>query len=107
MADQAPRYSVEVWDLDEFFSILGSLPESQQTRVTELMAGHLGRAPRRTLPPLLKELRGKWKGVYQFELGNDCRLLYEVEDSPRKTVRIFFLGKHPEWDKRRKMDQGR
>jgi hypothetical protein len=72
------------------------------------MAGHLTRAPRQMRPPLLKELRGRWKGVYQFELSEDCRLMYEVEDEPVRKVRIIFLGtQHPQWDKRRRMNQGR
>jgi mRNA-degrading endonuclease RelE of RelBE toxin-antitoxin system len=91
--------------MDEFFAKLGSLPASQQERVTELMAGHLTRAPKEMHPPLLKALHGTWRGVYQFELGQDNRLLYEV-DSDARVVRIVFLGHHPQWDRRRPFQAG-
>ncbi len=100
MAEATP-YTVEVWEVDEFFAKLGALPASQQERITELMAGHLCHSPKQMRPPLLKELRGSWRGVYQFELGRATRLLYEVDDAGRK-VRITYLGQHPEWDKKRK-----
>lgn len=106
MAGDEATYSVEVWDLDEFFEILERFPESQQQRVTEFLSLHLTTRPRTMIPGLLKELKGKWKGVYQFECGGPRRLLYEVDEQARK-VRVTYLGEHPDWDKRGRMDSGR
>jgi hypothetical protein len=52
------------------------------------------------IPGLLKALKGTWTGIYQFECGGGRRLLYEVDDAAR-TVRILYLGNHPEWHKRK------
>ena len=103
MAGQAP-HSVEVWKLDAFFAVLATFPPAQQKRITDFMAGHLSERPKVMVPGQLKELKGAWSGVYQLDCGKGRRLLYEVDDGARK-VRIIYLGEHPEWDKRHKMQR--
>ncbi len=51
-------------------------------------------------PGSMKEVKARWRGVYQFECGGSRRMLYEVDDSFR-VVRIIYLGEHPEWGKSR------
>jgi mRNA-degrading endonuclease RelE of RelBE toxin-antitoxin system len=105
MAQEAP-YNVEAWDIDEFFEILMTrLPDAQQKRITDFMAGWLTQRPKQMIPGQLKELKGKWKGVYQLDCGTR-RLHYEVDDATR-TVRIISLGEHPDWSHRRRTDAGR
>jgi mRNA-degrading endonuclease RelE of RelBE toxin-antitoxin system len=99
MADEE-RYSVRVWDSDEFFAVLESFPPAQQERITDFMANHLAVRPRVMIPGVLKELKGNWSGVYQLECGGPRRLLYEVDDSGH-AVTIIYLGHHPQWGKRR------
>lgn len=94
------EYRVEVFN--GFWEALERLPAAQQDRVTELMDGHLVRDPKRMHPPMLKQLKGRFAHLYQFECGKSKRLLYEVDDAGR-TVRIVYLGEHPEWEKRGKM----
>ena len=98
MAGQAKRYRVEVWDRDEFLGAFLALPESQQVRVSELMNDHLPYRPKEMRPPLLKQLKGSYGHLRQFECGQSRRLLYEIDDTSM-TVRIVYLGEHPEWDK--------
>ncbi len=98
-------YHIEVWDPDEFFAILETFPRSQQDRVTDFMANHLAVRPKVMIPGQLKELKGKWSGVYQLECGRGRRLLYEVDERGKK-ARILYLGDHPEWQKRRPIARG-
>ena len=105
MADEPP-YRVEVWDLDEFFTILQTFPPAQQERITDFMAVHLSVRPTVMIPGVLKRLSGKWANTYQLECGRNRRLLYEVDDGTR-TVKIVYLGFHPEWEKRRRVNRGR
>ena len=97
MADAAP-YRIELWDTGDFFAMLESFPASQHERVTDFMANHLQVRPRVLIPGQLKQLKARWRGIYQFECGGSRRLLYEVDDS-RRVVRIIYLGEHPEWEK--------
>ena len=91
-------YRVDVWDVDAFFAMLATFPESQQGRLTDLIAGHLRRAPNQMFPPLLKQLHGPWRRTYRWEMGKN-RMLYRVDDVSR-VVTIFYLGAHPDWEKR-------
>lgn len=102
MAEQeAKPYSIKVWDMDEFFAELQTFPDAQQKRITDFMAGYLRTKPRTIIPGQLTEMHGRWEGVFSLECGKSRRLMYEVDDATR-TVRIIYLGKHPEWEKRRK-----
>jgi len=106
MAEEEALYSVNPWDMEEFFQVLQTFPPAQQERVIQFMAQHFTRRPKVMIPGQLKALRGKWQGTFQLECGGGRRLLYEV-DEQRRAVNIIYLGDHPEWDKHRKMDRGR
>ena len=97
MAEHEKRYSV-VADWDEYFAELERCPESQQGRVTDLVANILTTNPKVTHPPLLKKLHGVHSHLWQFECGGSRRLLYSVDDRTM-TVRIEYFGPHPPWDK--------
>ena len=97
MAEPAP-YSVEVYK--GFWVALETQPPSQQGRVTQFMVSHLSVRPRATIPGQSKRLKATYSHLYQLDCGKD-RLLYEVDDDLR-TVRIVYLGPHPEWEKRGK-----
>lgn len=64
------------------------------------MAQHLPARPKVMIPGVLKELKGQWAGIYQFECGGPRRMLYEVNEEQR-VVTIIYLGNHPRWEKRR------
>jgi len=101
MDSEAARYSVEVWDWDDYWAAFEALPEAQQVRVSELMANHLPFRPNQMRPPLLKQLHGTHSHLKQFECGSH-RLIYEVLEDEAK-VRVVFLGLHPPWEKRAKV----
>lgn len=101
MVEEAP-YRVVVWDENEFIEAFLALPDAQQTRVSELMNGHLKENPREMHPPMLKQLKGAQSHLYQFECGKSQRFIYEI-DEPSKEVRVVYLGHHPPWEQRGKV----
>lgn len=99
--DEATRYKLEVWDLDEYVAAFTSLPESQQKRVSDLYNNHLPNQPHKMMPPMLKRLKGQQSHLRQFTCGN-WRLHYTIDDEAM-LVTIVDLGKHKEWEKRGKV----
>lgn len=65
-----------------------------------LIAEYLPKSPLVMHPPKLKELKGEWKGHYQFDLAGNHRLIYTV-DEEAKVVYVEEIGGHPDWSKRR------
>lgn len=87
-------YTVEVED--EAWEGLSSLPLSAQEKVTALWRDHTQYTPTKRIPGKLKELRGVHKGLFQFDITKDKRMIYRV-DEDSKTVYIEHIGGHPEW----------
>lgn len=94
-------YQIEVYD--GFWDALEAVAAAQQERITAFMAGHFSHQPRVMIPGQLKRLKGAHSHLHQLECGKD-RLLYEIHEQPRRVVRIVYLGKHPEWEKRGKVN---
>lgn len=92
------EYRVEVYE--GFWEDLARLSEAQQLRITDFMALHFAVRPRVVIPGQLKRLKATYSHLYQLDCGKD-RLLYEVDDD-RMTVRIVYVGPHPDWSKRRR-----
>jgi mRNA-degrading endonuclease YafQ of YafQ-DinJ toxin-antitoxin module len=49
-----------------------------------------------------KPLKGEHKGYWEYELAQFKRLIY-WPDHEQHVVYIDYLGKHPDWRKRRRM----
>ena len=92
-------YKVEVEE--EAWAGLSSLPTSAQEKVTALWRDHLQHTPTQRIPGKVKELRGEYKGFYQYDISRDARMIWRVDEHTR-TVYVEYIGKHPEWEKRRK-----
>lgn len=97
---EGAKYRIEVYE--GFWQALESVAAAQQERITAFMAGHFTYQPRVMIPGQLKRLKGAHSHLHQLDCGKD-RLLYEVADEPERVVRIVYLGKHPEWDKKGKV----
>jgi mRNA-degrading endonuclease RelE of RelBE toxin-antitoxin system len=64
--------------------------------VRQFITSHLASRPLERIPGKVKELRGRYKGVMQFDIDANYRLLYRVENESR-TVFILYIGTHPKW----------
>ena len=54
-------------------------------------------ADRRPVPGKLKKLKGKYKGILQYDVTqNDARVWYRI-DRKEKRVIILYAGHHPNW----------
>lgn len=85
---------------DEAWEGLSSLPESAQEKVTAFWRDHLQHRPTQRIPGKLKELKGEYKGYYQFDISMNERMIYTVNED-LKTVYVEYIGKHPDWGRRR------
>lgn len=80
---------------------MARLDDGHVNRVMTFMRDHLRFRPRERHPGL-KELRGTWRGYYQFEVSRalGLRLIYTV-DVDERTVDIVYFGTHPSWRRSR------
>ena len=102
--DPDQDFCVEIEDLDEYFDELERLPPAAQEELTSFVAHYLTKQPTTIIPQLigkLKELKGDYKGFWQYDVG-EKRLIYLPELSPKRRVLIKYLGPHPDWKKRGK-----
>ena len=59
------------------------------------IASHLTRNPLERIPGKTKELRGKYKGVMQYDIDRNDRIMYRV-DKAERVVFIQYIGPHPD-----------
>jgi mRNA-degrading endonuclease RelE of RelBE toxin-antitoxin system len=101
--DEGQDYRIEIEDADEYWAELERLPSATQEEVTSFVANYLTKQPTTIIPQLagkLKELKGDYKGYWQYDVG-EKRLIYLPEENPRRVL-IKYLGPHPDWSKRGK-----
>ena len=94
-----PVYKIDIEE--EAWTGLDSLSESAQEKVFTLWRDYLCYTPTQRIPGKLKRLRGEFSAYYQFEVTKDIRMIYAVEEDAKK-VRIEYIGKHPDWSRRRR-----
>jgi len=71
-------------------------PRRQRT-VRQFITSHLASRPLERIPgKAVKELRGSYKGILQFDIDANYRLLYRVDERSR-TVFVIYVGTHPKW----------
>lgn len=85
---------------DEVWDALAKMPEGRADKVFRFWQGHLRHTPTRRIPGIVKELKGEYKGAYQFDVSRELRMIYWVDEA-EQTVYIEYLGPHPDWSKRR------
>ena len=91
-------YTLEVEE--RAWQALSCLPESAQDKVFALWRDHLSHTPTQRIPGKLKQLRGDYRDYYQFEITKSQRMIYSVDEAS-KTVYVEYIGKHPEWKRRK------
>jgi Txe/YoeB family toxin of Txe-Axe toxin-antitoxin module len=89
------KYEDKVWGAIE------RLPESCQEKVLVLWRDHLRFQPTQTIPGKLKQLKGRHKGYYQFDINDKDRMIYSVDET-EAVVYIEYVGPHPEWKRGRR-----
>jgi mRNA-degrading endonuclease RelE of RelBE toxin-antitoxin system len=82
-------------DARKAFQPGGMSPRRQRT-ARQFIASHLKTKPLERIPGKVKELRGRYKGIMQFDIDDNYRLLYRV-DRESRTVLILYIGTHPKW----------
>ena len=95
-----PKGKYRVAPAHEAWKGLASLSESAQERVTALWRDHLQHTPKLRIPGKLKELKGEYKGYYQYDINQRDRMIYWVDDR-EMIVYVEYIGKHPDWKRRR------
>ncbi len=83
----------------EALFLLGSTHQAAFIEATTFLGEYAPKTPKKMHPPRLKELRGDFKGHYQFDFAGNHRLIYTV-DEDTKTVYVERCGPHPDWAKR-------
>jgi mRNA-degrading endonuclease RelE of RelBE toxin-antitoxin system len=72
------------------------LPKAYQNKVFRLWKSHLCKQPTQRIPGKLKELKGRYKGYYQFDINDKDRMIYSVDEAER-VVYVEYVGPHPDW----------
>lgn len=96
--DDAPY---EIIPSEDVWREIEKLPESAQEKIFALWRDQLRHTPTKRIPGKLKELKGEYKGLYQYEVTGSERMVFSVDEAERK-VYIEYVGKHPDWSRRRK-----
>lgn len=47
----------------------------------------------------LKELKGEHRGLWQFDIDRDYRIIYRIDDEA-KQILIEYIGYHPDWGRK-------
>ena len=77
-------------------SYLDQMKSGHLNRLMKFLGGHASQSPTTSIPGSLKELKGDWKGYWQYDVSMDIKLIYRVDEESR-TVYVDYLGPHPEW----------
>ena len=85
---------------EEAWKGLSSLSEAGQEKVTALWRDHIQHTPKVRIPGKLKELKGDYKGYYQYDITQKDRMIYGVDDA-EMIVYVEYIGAHPDWKRRR------
>lgn len=101
MEGSQSAYEVGHRDPEEFWKVMRRLERGHMNKVMAFLRDHLRVCPKDPYSGL-KELRGTWRGYYQFEVSRSLglRLIYTVDEDARE-VRIEYLGTHPSWSRAR------
>jgi Txe/YoeB family toxin of Txe-Axe toxin-antitoxin module len=86
---------------DEVWGAIGRLPEPFQEKIFCLLRDHVCKQPTQTIPGKLKQLKGRHKGYYQFDINDKDRMIYSVDET-EAVVYIEYVGPHPEWKRGRR-----
>ena len=91
------RYTVRL--PDDFWEVMGRLADGHVNKVMEFLRDHVQVCPRDRCAGL-KELRGEWRGHYQYDVSKSLgtRLIYTVDVAAR-TVDVVYFGSHPSWSR--------
>lgn len=95
-----PETPYEIMIDDDIWASIAALPrESQRDNCLKFLWSHASHTPTLRIPGKLKRLRGEHSDLFQYEIDQEYRLLYTV-DEERKRVHVQYVGYHPDWSKR-------
>lgn len=88
---------------EEYWLALAELDDGHQERVLRFLRDQAQHHPRQPIPQSLKQLRGRYRGYWQFvvSVSTGWRLIYRVDDQNHVVV-IEYLGAHPNWGRIRR-----
>lgn len=96
--ESGPPYQIEI-DEDHWQQI-ESWGEQRLDKFLAFVRDHLSRTPTTPIPGKLKQLRGEYRGHYQFSVDQQRRVIYRVDEQAMR-VFIEYVDSHPDWRKSR------
>ena len=101
MSMPPPPYTLNM--TDDHWRAIERLPHhAQQVDAMDFLMTYVVYTPARHLPNGdLKELKGEHKGLWQYDIDRDYRIVYRIDEALR-TVTVEYVGHHPEWGKGRR-----
>lgn len=79
---------------------LESWDERRLDEVLVFLRDHASRTPTQRIPRKLKQLRGRYRGFFQYSVDTDHKLIDRV-DEDAKQVLVEYVVSHPDWRKSR------
>ncbi len=86
---------------EEHWRVLESCSERRLEEVLVFLRDHGSRTPTARIPGKLKQLRGRYRGHFQFTIDRDHKGIYTMDEEQRQ-VRLEYVGPHPDWRKSRR-----
>ena len=93
-----PPYTVEIEDAH--WNEFASWGERRLDGVLAFLRDHVSHTPTARVPGKLKQLRGEYRGLYQFSVDRQHKVIYRVDEQEKK-VYIEYVGRHPDWRRSR------
>lgn len=86
---------------DEHWATIQRLPRpAQRERAVDFLMKYVPHTPRQRMPNgALKELKGEHRGLWQFDIDRDYRIIYRIDDEA-KQILIEYIGYHPDWGRK-------
>jgi len=73
---------------------LKKLQPAHRRNAIEFINEHLRETPLKPIPGKIKRLRGRYQGIYQYDLSRGDRIWWRVEPESH-TVYVMYIGPHP------------
>jgi addiction module RelE/StbE family toxin len=86
---------------EEDWAAIQSLPrEAQRADAIDFLMKYVPLTPKlRRADGKLKELKGEYRGYWQFDIDRQYRIIYTI-DEDSKEILIEYIGFHPDWGRK-------
>lgn len=86
---------------EEHWEAIQRLPHpAQRVDAVEFLMKYVSHTPRqRKANGSLKELKGEHRGLWQYDIDRQYRIIYRIDDEAREIL-VEYIGSHPDWGRR-------